>query len=238
MRLQSRPLLNLFSDKASLILRALLRDPDRKWRISDFAKQGLSAGQIVNVMNLLSERGFVYRNQSWRDKYVQLTQPKRLLDEWIHNYNFKWNWQTFYKTEKPDFINHLVEFLKKRNIPYALTMMSASRLVAPYVIDEVEHVYIGVDRKLVEVTLREIETHFGLDYPQSNGNVCVALPFYKSSIFRDARLVKGKPVVSDLQLYLDLMNHPVTGADQAAWLEKRLKEQGKGIIGGESDDRS
>jgi hypothetical protein len=232
MRLPHRPLLNLYSDKSSLVLRALLREPAKKWTTANLMKEGLSAGQVVNVIKYLETTDFVERNVEWRNHYVQLANPKALLDDWAQTYNFHWNWQAWYSTEKPDFLRQLCRYLKEKKIPYALTMISGSRLVAPYVVQNVEHVYIGGVRKEFEKTLRGIEKRFFLKYPERSGNICVAAPFYKSSVFRDARVIDGYPVVSHLQLYLDLVGFPVTGADQADWLKKQLAEKGTPLIGG------
>lgn len=231
MRLQTRPLLNLFSDKSSLVLRALLKEPTRKWTIPDLMKEGLSEGQVINVLNMLDTRGFIHRNREWRDHYVELVKPKALLDEWVRTYQFHWNWQAFYSVGKPNFVKQLCDYLKRKKIPYALTMITGSRLVDPYVIREMDHIYIGVDRKFVEKTLRGIETQFFLPYAGASGNICLAVPFYRSSVFKDAQIIQGQPVVSNLQLYLDLVNEPLTGADQAAHLMAHLKEKGKPLIG-------
>ncbi len=231
MRLKVRPMLNLYSDKSSLVLRALLRDPKKKWTIPDLMKEGLSEGQVINVINGLEGKEFIDRSRVWRDHYVQLKKPNALLDEWAQTYSFEWNSQAFYSTEKPKFLENLCGYLKKKKIPYALTMISGGRLVAPYVVQNVEHIYIGVERDEVDKALRDIETHFDLKYPRGSGNICVALPFYKSSVFRDARIIDDQPVVSDLQLYLDLVNFPMTGADQAEWLKSQLEQKGTPLIG-------
>ena len=76
-----------------------------------------------------------------------------------------------------------------------------------------------------------MEAHFNLGYPQSEGNVCICLPFYRTSIFKTIQVMDGLPIVSNLQLYLDLMSYPVTGRDQAEWLREKLEERGTPIIG-------
>lgn len=231
MRLKVRPQLNLYSDKSSLVLRALLRDPGRKWTIPDLMKEGVSEGQVINVINGLEGKGFVERRRVWRDHFVQLKKSQVLLDEWSRTYNFEWNSQAFYTTENPTFLDELCSFLKKKHLSYALTMISGSRLVAPHVVQNVDHVYLGVERTEVDKILRGIETHFDLKYPGGSGNICIALPFYKSSVFRDARIIDHQPVVSDLQLYLDLVNYPLTGAEQADWLKSKLAKKGTPLIG-------
>ena len=49
------------------------------------------------------------------------------------------------------------------------------------------------------------------------------MPYYRVSAFFDCQEAAGLPVVSDLQLYLDLYDHPLRGREQAEQiLERRL----------------
>jgi hypothetical protein len=226
MGIKNRPLLNIFSDKSSLVLRALLRDPRRAWKVLDLVKEGLSLGQVVAVMEALHNAGFVYRHRAGRASYTEVQNAKGLLEAWVAAYKFVWNRQTFYYTEKPDFLKELKAFLERKGVPFALTLYSAGRLTAPFVVDHNHYAYLGADLENVEDILREIETRFSLKQLRAGGNVLFALPFYKSSVFRDSRLLKGFPVVSNLQLYLDLMGFPPTGSEQGEWLAKRLMEKG------------
>lgn len=43
-------------------------------------------------------------------------------------------------------------------------------------------------------------------------------PFYMDSVWRGARSVRGLPVVSTLQLILDLWHYPIRGREQAEHL--------------------
>jgi hypothetical protein len=55
-------------------------------------------------------------------------------------------------------------------------------------------------------------------------NLIFLLPYYKHSVFYGKQRIRSVWVVSDLQLYLDLHNHPIRGLEQAEHLyEKRLR---------------
>ncbi len=55
-------------------------------------------------------------------------------------------------------------------------------------------------------------------------NLILMHPYYPNSAFYDSRVIDGLPVVSDIQLYLDLYGYPVRGREQAEHLfQKRLK---------------
>ncbi|MBI2119004.1 MAG: hypothetical protein HYT97_05190 [Elusimicrobia bacterium] len=102
--------------------------------------------------------------------------------------------------------------------------------MSPYIVDKNHHIYLDVDLKRADEILRDIENYFSLKRLQAGGNVLFALPFYKSSVFRDSQIINHFPVVSNLQLYLDLMGFPPAGWEQAKWILKHLKEEGTPLV--------
>jgi hypothetical protein len=231
MRLKTRRLANVFSDKASIVLRALLREPDRKWSITQLvAEGGVSEAQVIIVLDLLEDKGWVTRDRQWRNHSVKLENPQKLLQEWIRNYRLDWNPTALYPNHSPHFIHELTTELKKWEVPFALTGLSGARLIAPYVIQTTEYIYLLTDQRATEDILRKIETRFLLPYPASAGNIHFMVPYYANAIPKSIQTIKGLPVVSNLQLYLDLINEPTTGADQANWLWEHLKERGTPIV--------
>lgn len=80
---EARTLRSVFTPKASAILRALLREPDRRWRVTDLAASAnASLGHVSNVCKALLEREWVDR----RHDGVVLTQPDALIRTWRENY--------------------------------------------------------------------------------------------------------------------------------------------------------
>ena len=61
---------------------------------------------------------------------------------------------------------------------------------------------------------------------KAGGNVYLIKPYYKKSIFLYKQKIKGYPVVSNLQLYLDLYHFPQRGREHADYLLKVIKEKG------------
>ena len=49
-------------------------------------------------------------------------------------------------------------------------------------------------------------------------------------VFRDSKKLKGYRVVSDLQLYLDLMGFPPSGPEEADYLVSRFKKKGRSFV--------
>jgi hypothetical protein len=230
MRFRKRPLSNIFSDKSSLVLRALLREPGRHWKIPELMAEGVSEGQVINVLDLLQERGWLTRHRDWRNHFAQLTSPQGLLDEWTRAYRFDWNPTATYFSSDNEILGKIVKSLRTMDAPFALTMMSGARLVAPYVIQNTEHLYLMTDASKGEDVLRRLETDLLLPYPTGGGNIHFSIPYYQAALQKDIQWIGDLPVVSNLQLYLDLVNEPTTGADQAAWLAQQLRERGTPLL--------
>ncbi|MBI4396114.1 MAG: hypothetical protein HY548_03395 [Elusimicrobia bacterium] len=233
MLIKKRIVQNIFSDKSSLVLRALLANPKHHWTIPELArKEKVSTGLVMAVFKILQEEGFLERYPAGRFSYTQLREPEKLLEKWAHHYRFSHNRLVEFYSAQEGLLPKMREYLAGEEIPYALTLFSGARLVAPYVRDPRTTLYIGVNEAEAEDALWKIQSRFSLVPPKAGGNICFALPVYKSSVFHQARTIRGFQVVSNLQLYLDLINSPAGGAEQAEWLKTRLKEKGVPIIEG------
>ena len=80
---ETRTLRSVFTPKASAILRALLREPDRPWLVTDLAASAnASLGHVSNVCKVLLGREWVDR----RHDGIVLTQPDALIRTWRENY--------------------------------------------------------------------------------------------------------------------------------------------------------
>ena len=74
---------SLFTPRAGVILRVLLRDPTRAWRVTDLAEAAnASLGHVSNVRKALLDREWV----EIRDDGLVLAQPGALLNTWRENY--------------------------------------------------------------------------------------------------------------------------------------------------------
>ena len=80
---EARALRSIFAPRAAAILRVLLRDPDRAWRVAELAKQAnASLGHVSNVRKALLDREWL----EVRGDGAVLTQPDALLKSWRRNY--------------------------------------------------------------------------------------------------------------------------------------------------------
>ncbi len=81
---ETRSLRSIFSPKAAAILRVLLREPGRGWRVADLAVQArASYGHVSNVRKALLAREWIEPGEDG----VVLVQPDALLEVWRESYS-------------------------------------------------------------------------------------------------------------------------------------------------------
>ncbi len=77
-----------FSDKASLILRSILKDGGHMWGVRELAqKVQLDPGFVSRMAKELEKRNFIARINS----KIKLRDPEGILDDWVRNYNYNKN---------------------------------------------------------------------------------------------------------------------------------------------------
>lgn len=221
---------NIFSDRSSLVLRALLREPERKWTLPDLVKEGVSQGLASDVLSKAEAQGYVERAIKGPESYSRLIRKEDLLKDWLNAYSFERNDQDYYLSTDKDFLKNCTQYLSQKKKTFALTLYSASRLISPYVKDDRHFIYLDLAREEFPVFLKQIETQLNLYKLVQGGNVCFVLPFYHSSVFKESKKIKGYPIVSNLQLYLDLMTFPPTGSEETQHLISHLKKKGLSFV--------
>ncbi len=208
-----------FSDKASLILRELLKSRNRQWGIRELAQKiALDPGYASRMAKSLEESGYVARI----NRKLRIRSPKEILDDWVRAYDFKKNElnQFFIQASNVEsIVQRLREIKISRKRKYALSVQAGASLVAPHAVYKEVHMYVE-DWKGINFFKKELD----LKDAAQGANLVLMLPYYKHSVFYDCREIDGLRVVSDIQLYLDLYGYPVRGREQAAYLfDKRLK---------------
>ena len=80
---ETRALRSIFSPRAGAVLRVMLHNPSRAWRVAELAeKANASLGHVSNVRKYLLEREWIEKI----DDGVVLVQPNALLKNWRENY--------------------------------------------------------------------------------------------------------------------------------------------------------
>ena len=217
---------SIFSDKATVIIRAMLSEPKRQWTVRDFEKEfNVGRSRAAQVLAELRKKGFVGGVASGSLAYSQLIDREGLIKEWLRVYNFELNESHLYYSED-DILKKMKTYLqnKKWDDKYALTLHTGANLISNYVNTPVTYCYLDSDH-FKEMSL-EVRQALNLKELKTGGNVCFIKPYYKNSVFLHKQEIKGLSLVSNLQLYLDLYHFPQRGREHADYLLKVLKEKG------------
>lgn len=221
----------LLSDKATMIIRAMLSQPDRKWVARDFEKEfDVGRARAAMVLSELRAKGFVSGIRSGRLAHSVLQNKEELIEEWLKLYKFERNESYLYYSASEDVLVRLKNYFasKKQEQPYALTLHTGANFITHYVNTPTMYCYLPA--KNFKNASLDLSQALDLKELKRGGNFCLIKPYYKTAVFFNTRKIKGNNVVSDLQLYLDLYHFPQRGRDHAEYLLKTLKDQGKNIV--------
>ncbi len=221
----------LFSDKAAIIIKAMLSQPEKKWVARDFEKEfNVGRARAAAILSILRKKGFVGGIRSGRLAHSVLQNKKDLLNEWLKFYSFELNKAHLYYSPHGDVLPRLKNFFEAKKLPngYALTLHTGANLITNYVNTPAVYCYLRSER-FNEVSL-DLRQTLDLKELRKGGNFYLIRPYYKNGVFLNNQIIKGYNVVSYLQLYLDLYNFPQRGKDHAQYLLKTLKEEGKSFV--------
>lgn len=215
---------SIFTDRASLILRKMLGHPENKWIISDFTEDGVSPGWASEILTEMSVEGYVERISKGPLSYSILRYPDKLIEDWIKWYKFKYNTEYSFYSPLKDIERKIINYFRKNNITYALTLFSGAKRIMPYVNDPRIHIYIPSINVLGDlVRFRE---SFNLLELKESGNIHFVIPYYKNTVFKYLQSIRGVKIASILQLYLDLYTFSPRGKEQAEYLLTYAKRKG------------
>lgn len=221
----------LLGDKANIIIRAMLSQPDRKWVTRDFEKEfDVGRARAAAVLSKLRAKGFIEGIRSGRLAHSILQNKEELLEEWLKVYKFELNEAHLYYSVHADILKRLKEYFvaKKEPKKYALTLHTGANVITNYVNTPTMYCYLSAENfKNTSLDLRQT---LDLKELKRGGNFYLIKPYYKTAVFFNTQTIKGYNVVSNLQLYLDLYHFPQRGRDHAEYLLKTLKEEGKSIV--------
>lgn len=209
---------NIFSRKASRIVRVLLIRPREGWTIKDLSKEAkVSLGFTHAVVMSLIDQKHVYRDELYK---LRVVDPVKLIQRWAayHSYMSMNTFLRYHIFEKN--IDVFLSNMRETNgLEYALTVLVGANVVAPYVRPTTIHFYIKQKEEAkswVELLdLRPVET---------GGNVSMVLP-YDEGVFYGVSQVAGVNVVSKVQLYVDLFNYPARGEEAAEMILRVLEKE-------------
>ena len=198
---ETRALRSVFTPKAAAILRVLLCDPDRAWRVADLAEAAhASLGHVSNVRKALLEREWIEK----RDNGISPVQPDVLLRTWRENYRQPAGHQiSGYTLLHGDQLTKrlLGKLNPEPQHPRAIyASNSAAQWFAPFSRDGTHSFYAD------EPGARMLEETLKLAHAAKGANVILRIP-KDESLFEDAvQPASGIFCTNPIVTYLDLWN--------------------------------
>ncbi len=216
---------NPFARKASLVPRVMLAHAKESWGVRELKRESsISQGYASEVLSALEELGYAAKEG---DGY-RLSDPAGLLAAWSAEYAWNENevWSFVADYSKHELTTEVERSFSAAGIRYAHTLLSGSDLMAPHVVHE--NVYLFVAE--LDASVREVVSEKLFAEPvERGGNLGIAVPRDGEAVFYGARSVSGVPVVSPVQLFLDLVHFPVRGPEAADVLLRRVLAEEIGL---------
>jgi hypothetical protein len=212
-RPSTRPLKALFAPRATRVVRALLAESERPWRLEELAQSArVSIGHAHNVIKRLQELSWVERGPHQR---IHLAKPADLLEGWAETYSYRVNGITGYfcpERATRKLMGDLGRLAQAEGRRHAFTLHSGAALVAPNVRFPAIHCYVDGDPD-------RLAGELGLRPAEGDANVYLMTP-YDEGVFYAPIIKSGVPVACLPQLYVDLYHYERRGREQANHLRR------------------
>jgi hypothetical protein len=211
---ENRELKSLFKPKSAQIIRMMLREPDRAWRVMELSEaSGASLGQVSNVRTALLNREWAKTT----NEGVCLSDPKALLDAWVETYELpSGDRKKFYTTLHGSALENAARnAIGERSNGHALfSSFSAAQWLAPYA--RVSTNYFFADIQGLEKLVKALQL-----VPASKGeNVVITLPRDEGLLLDTVEAAPGAICTSPVQTYLDLSVAGERGKEAAEYLRQ------------------
>jgi hypothetical protein len=213
-RPSTRPLRSLFAPRATRVVRVLLAEPGRAWRLEELAKAAaVSLGHSHNVVKRLEDLRWLERDDAQR---IRLGKPADLLEAWSESYTYRVNEIASYFVSERVTRRTMAELARAAVAAgrrYAFTLSAGLSLVAPHTRLSTIHCYLEGDPAPVAAAL-------GL-HPaaEADGTLHLLSP-YDPGVFDGLLDKAGLKVVCLPQLYADLVHAERRGPEQAEHLRR------------------
>ncbi|GAB5101237.1 hypothetical protein YK56LOC_69540 [Caballeronia sp. HLA56] len=216
---EQRELKSLFKPKSAQVLRAMLREPDRAWKVTELSEaSGVSLGHVSNVRNGLINREWA----SASDDGLILTKQDALLDAWRNSYTAPQGERLPFYTPLHGgaFENAARNVLRANDGPglAAFASFSAAHWIAPYGRTGTQYFIADKDG------LNKLRDALKLTSAAKGENVSVLVPKDEGLLIDTIEPAPGAICTSPIQTYLDLSVAGERGVEAAEHLrQERLK---------------
>lgn len=210
-----RELRSLFKPKSAQVLRVMLRNPQKEWRVTDLAEEaGVSLGHVSNVRVGLLDREWAKVS----DNGLFLSDPDALLDGWRDSYEqpagkrLKF-YTTLHGSMFEEAARKALSSDEKMSIA-AFASFSAANWLAPYGRTGTQYFYSN------ELGLERLQSSLKLSASTKGENVVITL-LKDPDLLRDTvEPAPGAICTSPVQTYLDLAYAGERGQEAAEHLRQ------------------
>ena len=210
---EKRAVKSVFTPKAARVLRVLLQGPLRPWKVKELAAvAAVSLGHVSAVRQQLLAQEWTVEEAGG----LRVTKPNAVLDAWAAV--DRWEDRTTVReysllvTDPAEIATRVHDFLSSAR--HAFTQWIAAVQRHPYTTPPVTTVYVEEfpDEALLKEALLARRVHSGgrLRLVQSSD----------AGVLHPLQTAHGLPLVSDVQLYLDLLRAGLRGDEAAAELRR------------------
>lgn len=222
---EKRELRSVFSPKSARIIKALLADPSRLWRVAELAQAtGTSLGQVSNVRNSLV-------NKEWATigtDGLRLTKPAEVLNAWRTAYKQKSIRKRYYSLLHGENLEGLIKtaLLDAGQGAHALlASFSAARWLSPYARYSSQIFYAD------ETGEHLLKERLQLQPVSKGENVVIEIPNDDAIFAERIEAAPGIWTTGLIQTYLDLAASGERGAEAAEHLRQtRIEPLWKGML--------
>jgi hypothetical protein len=212
---ERRELRSLFKPKSAQVLRVMLRDPKRAWRVNELAEIAeVSLGHVSNVRTGLLDREWAQVS----DRGLFLSEPDALLNAWRDEYEVPdGKRMSFYTTLHGSAFEEAARNVldpRSEKGRTAFASFSAAHWLAPYSRTGTQYFYAD------NAGLERLKECLKLSPSPKGENVVVTVP-KDNGLFRDTiELAPGAVCTSAIQTYLDLWVAGERGQEAAEHLRQ------------------
>lgn len=208
-----RPQKSLFTPKATRLLRVLLQGPLRAHKVEELAKAaGVSLGLVSKVRKLLLDLEFAVEDEDG----VRISNPDALLDAWVAADD----WKDRTEVREYSLLDYDLDKVTDQvaglftGKQHAFTQGYGAYLRKPYAVPVITTLYVEdfPDEGILKDALRARRVDAG-------GRLRLVKP-RDAGVFLCPQEIRGRNVVCDVQLYLDVLRAGLRGDEAADELRK------------------
>lgn len=195
-----------FAPKSARVARALLLDPTRWWRQRDLVSvTGLDDGRVSRLVRRLDDERLLER----RGDELRPLNPRLMLDAWADDYRFRRHDAVIghVSGDGIELARALSDRLDEHAIGHAFTGLPAAWLIDPFARFRLVSVYVDGDP-------RHAADLLAMRRNERGANVQIIAPD-DEGVMAGGRRIDDMPIVSPVQVYLDLRNLPERAAEAA-----------------------